>query len=139
MINRHFRPLVIAAVAAIALVTLNTTVSAQLIDKCACKYITVRVNDLCTKKIDVCFLSATSDRCFTFESGNKYQIECEDLMDIAIVDCHNQKQLIDPARGCIGALPVTDFCCITACLTKLDDGCLLLDITPSPILSCRCR
>ena len=138
MSTSMLRFLATALLAVVISAVTSGSVRAQLVENCACKTLTVRVNEICQKKITVCFLSAASDRCFTFEAGNKYAVECEDQMDIAIVDCNNHKQLLDPATGCIKALPIGPGCCIDACLTKLDNGCLLLDITEAPVRLCQC-
>lgn len=102
------------------------------IDECNCKYVTVRVSEKVGCKVTVVFLYPSHPINYgtTVAPGQEVQLECEKGTVVTVVDCQNHKNLLGP-DGCLHNFPADVGCCVDACLTKDDNGCLLLDINPS--------
>ena len=130
----------IAGIALMLGVLLSGDIYAQgggFIKKCECKYITISVakNVACKVNFVVIYPTLPSDL-ITVAPGEEIQVPCEDGAEITVVDCLFRKNPLGP-DGCLRSFPAQERCCIDACLTKDEEGCPKLEVTPS-FLRCRC-
>lgn len=124
---RHFFMTLILGV----VITAGAFAQGGVIDKCNCRYITIRVAPDVACKVNVVVIYPTlPSPLITVAPGEEVQVPCEDGAEVTVVDCNFQKQQLG-RDGCLYNFPADFGCCIHACLTKDDNGCPLLEVKAS--------
>jgi len=106
------------------------------IDKCNCRYITIRVAKDVACKVNVVVIYPTRPSpLVTVAPGTEVQVPCEDGAEVTVVDCNFHKNQLGP-DGCLYNFAAEKECCINACLTKDENGCALLEVTAAEKCEC---
>jgi len=131
--SSFIRSIVLAAIAAAFVMLAPRTIHAQDAAIChGCDHITISNETNC--KVTLCFSNPLLAFCRDFAPGSVSAIPCNGITRADIRDCTGNLHQI--TKDCVH-LGVTGGCCVRACLELDAAGCIVIRITPSPIL-CIC-
>lgn len=130
----------LATVIVAALLSLASSSASAQMFSCPCDNFYVRVGAVgCA--VTVCTLDAAgNETCKTYQPGTLSTLACKDLYGIGLKDlCGNVHWFNAADTPCMNNIGPVWQCCVNACLiTDPRTGCDMLDIQPSPKLTCGC-
>lgn len=122
-----------ALFAAIAFIAASQAATAQL--KCACDYVTLRVDKELQCKFEICYQKSPDGPtiCYTIEPGQVERIPCFPGQGISLVRCDGAHidLSLDPVARCRDIKFAPD-CCARVCVSLDEKGCAVIDVNAVP-------